>query len=269
MTKKTKKKQVSVSEESKKSAREKIVNSMLNLCNFTITVPLSDKTKNIRTDTFIYLEPLDFTNTIKNIYNSLTNKSGIGCRECKFIPYRHGYWYVEQVKIEYGSEQKMTLTLSPLPSVYQNQQTSTSKVSTNKSTLTKSKKKTTAKTNIDDKTLVQKALDKVGKRYRGWNYHRQDAYAYSDRPDLARKYKTGDCWAASFVLAQDLNKEGVTTRIKQYATSLASNHRSVQYRLNKKWYNFPYREYGVAPSMLSFTSGVNGGYVFKKYKGKT
>lgn len=259
--------------ESEKSAREKIVNSMLNLCNFTITIPLSEKTQNIRTDTFIYLEPLDFTNPIKNIYNSLTNKSGIGCRECKYVPYRHGYWYVKQVKIEYGSEQKMQLTLSPLPPVYetQYQQTNTAKVDSTTKTTSTAKKKTNTKT--DDKTLVQNALAKTEKKYGHgkWKYTLGmwgNGETFSDDPAGARRHKQGDCWACSWVLAQDLNKEGVTTRIKQYATSAASNHRTVQYRLNKKWYNYPYKAHGFH-SWLNWTSGVNGGYTLKTYKGKT
>lgn len=258
--------------EAEKSAREKIVNSMINLCDFTITIPLSEKTRNIRTDTFIYLEPLEFTNTIKNIYNSLTNKSGIGCRECKYVPYRHGYWYVKQVKIDYGSEQKMTLTLSPLPTVYdvQYQQTNTTKVdSTTKTTSKKGKKKTNTKT--DDETLVKNALDKIGKKYGNWHYTLDGRFpgeTYSDDPVNARKHKQGDCWACSWVLAQDLNKEGVTTRIKDYPTSASSHHRTVQYRLNKKWFNFPYKKYGFH-SWLNFTSGVYSGSVLKKYKGKT
>ena len=91
---------------------------------------------------------------------------------------------------------------------------------------------------------------------------------FSDDPDGARRHKQGDCWACSWVLAQDLNKEGLTTRIKQYATNAASNHRTAQYRLNKKWYNFPYKKYGFH-SWLNYTSGVNSGFTLKTYKGKT
>lgn len=255
------------------AAKEEIVNSMLNLCNFTITVPLSEKTKNIHTDTFIYLEPLDFMNKIDNIYSSLTNKSGVGCRECKFVPYRKGYWYVKEVKIKYDTEQTMTLTLAPLPTTYVTNYTptTTTKTSTNTTAKTKTKKKINTKT--DDKTLVQKALDKIGNKYGHgkWKYTLGmwgNGETFSDDPAGARRHKQGDCWACSWVLAQDLNKEGLTTRIKQYATNAASNHRTVQYRLNKKWYNFPYKKYGFH-SWLNYTSGVNGGYTLKTYKGKT
>lgn len=113
-------------------AREEIVDSMLGLCDFNITVPLSEKTQNIRTDTFIYLEPLDFMNKIEYIYNSLTNKNGVGCKECKLVPYRKGYWYVKGVNIKYDTEQTMTLTLVPLPTVYKNNYTP----QTNKTTTT-------------------------------------------------------------------------------------------------------------------------------------
>lgn len=251
------------------NAREEIVNSMINLCEFKITIPLSEKTKNIRTDTFIYLEPLDFMSKIDNIYSSLTNSSGVGCKECKLVPYRKGYWYVKAVKINYDrNNQNMDLTLVPLPTVYSN--TYTPQTTKTTSTSKKTSKKTSK--NVDDKTLVQNALDKVGKKYGPkWKYTLGmwgNGETYSDDPAGARKHKQGDCWACSWVLAQDLNKEGVTTRIKQYATSAASNHRTVQYRLNKKWYNFPYKKYSFH-SWLNYTSGVNGGSTLKTYKGKT
>lgn len=252
------------------NAKEEIVNSMLNLCDFSITVPLSEKTKNIRTDTFIYLEPLEFMSKIDNIYGSLTNKSGVGCKECKLVPYRKGYWYVKGVKIKYDTEQTMTLTLVPLPTIYDTQYQQTKVNSTTKTTSTTKKKKKT-NTKIDDKTLVQNALDKIGKKYHNWHYTLDGRFpgaTYSDDPVNARKHKQGDCWACSWVLAQDLNKEGVTTRIKDYPTSASSHHRTVQYRLNKKWYNFPYKKYGFH-SWLNYTSGVNGGFVKKTYKGKT
>lgn len=254
-------------------AREEIVDSMLNLCDFTITVPLSEKTKNIRTDTFIYLEPLDFMNKIDNIYSSLTNKSGVGCKECKLVPYRKGYWYVKGVKINYnGNNQDMTLTLTPLPTVYKNTYNPTTTTTSTKTTATTAKtKKKTEKT--DDKTLIKNALAKTEKKYGHgkWKYTLGmwgNGETFSDDPAGARRHKQGDCWACSWVLAQDLNKEGVTTRIKQYATSAASNHRTVQYRLNKKWYNYPYKAHGFH-SWLNYTSGVNGGFTLKTYKGKT
>lgn len=254
------------------NAREEIVNSMIGLCDFTITVPLSEKTRNIHTDTFIYLEPLDFMDKIDNIYTSLTNKSGTGCKECKLVPYRKGYWYVKAVKIKYDTEQSMTLTLAPLPTVYKNTYSPTINTTTTASKATS--KKTTKKTskNVDDKTLVKNALEKVGKKYgRAWKYTLSswgNGATYSDDPASARRHKQGDCWACSWVLAQDLNKEGVTTQIKEYATNAASNHRTVQYRLNKKWYNFPYRTYHFY-YYLNDTSGVWGGRIVKRYKGKT
>lgn len=177
-------------------AREEIINSMLGLCNFKITVPLSEKTKNIRTDTFIYLEPLDFMSKIDNIYNSLTNKSGVGCKECKFVPYRKGYWYVKGVSIKYDTEQTMTLTLTPLPTVYKNNYTPQSNKTT--STAKTNSKNTTNNTNVklkppsylsaSDKTWatktvlqaigskrdplkIAKAIDKAFKRHVFYNHY--------------------------------------------------------------------------------------------------
>lgn len=194
-------------------AREKIVDSMLGLCDFKITIPLSEKTKNIRTDTFIYLEPIDFMNKIDNIYNSLTTKTGVGCKECKLVPYRRGYWYVKGVSIKYDTEQTMTLTLVPLPTVYKKNYTS----QTNKTTTTaknSSKKTASNDTNVKLKppsylsttdkawatrTVLQaigtkrdplkmaKAIDKAFKRHIYYNYY-YDAQKTSGSSNLKRAW---------------------------------------------------------------------------------
>lgn len=192
-------------------AREEIVDSMISLCDFSITVPLSEKTRNIRTDTFIYLEPLDFINKIDNIYNSLTNKSGVGCKECKLVPYRKGYWYVKGVSIKYDTEQTMTLTLVPLPTVYKNNYTP----QTNKTTAKTSSKKTASNdTNVKlkppsylsatdkawaTKTVLQaigskrdplkiaKAIDKAFKSHVYYNYY-YDAVKTSGSHNLKRAW---------------------------------------------------------------------------------
>jgi len=173
-------------------AREEIVDSMIGLCDFKITIPLSEKTRNIHTDTFVYLEPLDFMSKIDNIYSSLTNKSGVGCRECKLIPYRRGYWYVKGITINYYTEQTMTLTLSPLPTVYRtNYAPKTSATTKKKNTATKntnvklkppsylsnSDKAWATKTVLQaigtktDPLKIAKAIDKAFKRHVYYSYY--------------------------------------------------------------------------------------------------
>ena len=193
-------------------AREEIVDSMLGLCDFKITVPLSEKTKNIRTDTFIYLEPLDFVNKIDNIYSSLTNKSGVGCKECKLVPYRRGYWYIKGVSINYDAEQTMTLTLVPLPTVYKNNYTpqtakttttskNNSKTATNNTSvklkppsyLSSSDKAWATKTVLQaigskrDPLKMAKAIDKAFKRHIYYNYY-YDAVKTPGSNDLKRAW---------------------------------------------------------------------------------
>jgi methionine-rich copper-binding protein CopC len=53
----------------------------------------------------------------------------------------------------------------------------------------------------------------------------------------------GDCWAMSDYLYTHMTAAGMTARIIQYATSMSSQHRSVQYRQNNTWVNAPYRQY--------------------------
>lgn len=52
------------------------------------------------------------------------------------------------------------------------------------------------------------------------------------------KSKVGDCWGLAEWAAKQLKANSYKVRIVQGATSLASNHRWVQVRLNGKWINF-------------------------------
>ncbi len=57
-------------------------------------------------------------------------------------------------------------------------------------------------------------------------------------------YHCGDCWAMSAYLYNKLTAAGIHSKIIQYGTEYASNHRSVQYYKDGCWYDVPYRAWG-------------------------
>jgi hypothetical protein len=69
------------------------------------------------------------------------------------------------------------------------------------------------------------------------------SHAYHTAADL-EKHHAGDCWAFSADLNSKFQAAGYQSRIIQYATSYASNHRSVQLYQNGAWKTVPYRAYG-------------------------
>ncbi|MBQ4031572.1 MAG: pseudomurein-binding protein, partial [Bacilli bacterium] len=72
------------------------------------------------------------------------------------------------------------------------------------------------------------------------------------------------CWGVSDLIYTELKSKGVTARVMQYPTSMASNHRSVQYMdSDGTWKNFPYREYGFN-SLFNDTDAVNSGEVISQ-----
>jgi hypothetical protein len=107
-------------------AQDKMAESLINLVDFKITLPLTKKTKNIRTNSFIYLQGFDFLDSYRYIYEMMGSP-----RAARHIPYRRGFWYVKAVKITYNkTQQTMELTLTPLATVYN------SKISENNETST-------------------------------------------------------------------------------------------------------------------------------------
>ncbi|MEN6330027.1 MAG: hypothetical protein ABFC91_07035 [Methanobacteriaceae archaeon] len=69
---------------------------------------------------------------------------------------------------------------------------------------------------------------------------------------------TGDCWTNSEILYNQLIKKGYKVRIIQYATSMSSRHRSVQYNKNGNWVNYDYRGNGYAMRYYWTSNYVNG-----------
>lgn len=105
---------------------------------------------------------------------------------------------------------------------------------------------------------IAKAVDEVAKKWHKMGFS-GECQTYS----CVQKAHRGDCWGCSDTLACELISRGVQTRILQYGTSMASNHRSVQYKDSSgKWRNFPYREYGFH-NYFNDTSGVKHGSLVK------
>ncbi len=84
-----------------------------------------------------------------------------------------------------------------------------------------------------------------------------------------KKSGSGSCYAWSDALYTELNKAGITARIIQYDSGMASNHRSVQLQENGQWVDYPYsqlkkesvRKYAGA------TKSKGGCFVFKEPNG--
>lgn len=79
--------------------------------------------------------------------------------------------------------------------------------------------------------------------------------------DAMKTKKCGSCWAWSDALYTELTKIGYTCRIVEYATSMSSNHRSVQYKNESgQWVDYPYRDTNI-PNLAYNTSGSSSGRV--------
>jgi hypothetical protein len=90
-------------------------------------------------------------------------------------------------------------------------------------------------------------------------------YSYSHGASTAEameKRGAGDCWAMSDYLYKKMKAAGIHTRIIQYSTRYASNHRSVQYQQNGQWVNAPYRTF-FSTSMFNNTQ--SSGTVIAKW----
>jgi len=81
----------------------------------------------------------------------------------------------------------------------------------------------------------------------------------------------GDCWAFSEFIFTRLKERGVSCKIVQYATSEASNHRTVLYKdSDGNWQDFPYRQYGWGSrygNMLNNTSNSKSGSTISSFEG--
>ena len=72
---------------------------------------------------------------------------------------------------------------------------------------------------------------------------------------------TGDCFAWSGALWQELKNAGYTPRVVQYPTAYSPHHRSVQYKNSSgQWVDYPYGSTNI-PWGPQATSGSKNGTV--------
>lgn len=106
---------------------------------------------------------------------------------------------------------------------------------------------------------IQSALDTVGKKWSkiGYSHNCQTA-------DCVKQTGSGDCFGASDLIACELKSLGVKTKIVQYGTAYADNHRSVLYQdKDGTWKDFPYRTYGFN-TLFNNTAGSASGSPISK-----
>lgn len=233
-------------------ARDTVAKSLIDLCQFTVTVPLSEKTKNIHTNSFIYFEPLPFMDKMESIYKAMGKT-----RSTRFVGFRKGYWYVKAVTITYkGDEQSMQLTLSPFPSVFEadEMKANTTKTANNNtdtkndnkvddgvkapSWLSKSDKawaEATVRKAIGTKKkelAKAKAIYKYFKQHYGYTYY-ADLRHTSPKGNREKAWKkgSGNCADGANILETLLLTGGIKARIKH-----APNHYIVRIKVDGKTY---------------------------------
>ena len=93
-------------------AREEMANSLINMLDFTITIPLTEDTKNIHTNSFIRLnQDLVTADNLFDIYSAMGKTTA-----SRNVNFRKNYWYVEETEVSYKNK-TMKLKLLALPSV--------------------------------------------------------------------------------------------------------------------------------------------------------
>lgn len=232
----------------KSSAKDEITKSVRDLLTVTITLPLGNPNlKLVHTNQFIFTElPTD----IFELANMGALATALNSTDSRYGGYQINRWYIEKVRIrkKVNGDNSMELTLNPFASsLRQYRDAKHSMENTYRDTMNKNN---TSKTNNAKKSVksttkkkisIKQALKEVGKLMEGKQY----SHAYQSYSAF-KKYGKGDCWAASYFIACELEKRGVKARILNYPTSMSSNHRSVQYKNDKgKWVNFPYRKYKI------------------------
>lgn len=96
---------------------------------------------------------------------------------------------------------------------------------------------------------------------RGWTH----SLGTGSTAGYLEDHGTGDCWAWSEWISNQLKKYKVNHKIMEYATSQADNHRSVLYQNeNGEYVDFPYREYDF-PQNARNTSASLSGHTYYHY----
>lgn len=107
--------------------------------------------------------------------------------------------------------------------------------------------------NTDENGLIQIGNDLASK----YKFSRKVASSYC----AMRAAGTGDCFAWSGALWQELKNAGYTPRVVQYPTAYSPHHRSVQYKdASGQWVDYPYSSTNI-PWGAKATSGAKNGTV--------
>lgn len=107
--------------------------------------------------------------------------------------------------------------------------------------------------NTDESGLIQIGNDLASK----YKFSRKVASSYC----AMRAAGTGDCFAWSGALWQELKNAGYTPRVVQYPTAYSPHHRSVQYKdASGQWVDYPYSSTNI-PWGAKATSGSKSGIV--------
>ena len=93
-------------------ARDVMADSLISMLDFTITIPLTDLTKRIHTNSFIKLNQSLFNaDYLWEIYKAMGKTPS-----SRNTDFREGYWYVQETEVNYKNN-TMKLKLLALPSV--------------------------------------------------------------------------------------------------------------------------------------------------------
>lgn len=102
-------------------------------------------------------------------------------------------------------------------------------------------------------TDILSAIAKLCKKYK---YKRGTDSTYT----AMKKSGQGDCWAFSELILSEFRKYKVRAKIVEYRTNLSDQHRSVIYlNANKKWVDFPYKEYGLNKNLYATSKSLKKG----------
>lgn len=236
----------------KAAALKDITDSVRDLLSLKITLPLGNPNlKHVHTNQFLWTDlPEEF-----ELANFEEISKALNSSDARWSGYVKNRWYIEAVTITNdGSKFEMELSVNPFASSVtrfrdernsfrkayndaEKQEQQQAKQQSQQQSSTKTVKSVTKK-----KKTIDESIKEVGKLMEKKKYKRK---TYSDYKNFV-KYGYGDCWAGSYYIACQLKQRGVTSRIIEYATSLSSHHRSVQYKGDDgKWHDFPYRKFKI------------------------
>lgn len=194
--------------------------------NFSFKVP--GEYPNLHTNTFVMLLMSNhfLMDNIPTIGRALNGKF------TRYAGYEDNRFYVEGVEFVIRPDQApyTEIKANPFPSDY----------STYAKTQMKAEQALASLLNSGSSGMGTGLIEignKLGEKY---TYCRG---AGSESYTTMKKMGCGSCFAWSGALYTELTKAGYTCRVIQYSTSMAANHRSVQYKnSNGQWVDYPYRK---------------------------